>query len=486
MASRQGAGWAEPVVLTPTAAFNQDPAVAFDTAGNPLVVWSSSSSEGLAEGSPIADLAEAASRSELWYSVRRDGDWSAPAPFTSLGGANEQVSIATAPNGVAVAWVNIDGEQARIHTARWRPSAWSPPVRVGRTNLGQQPAIARNTNGFLLVWSEDGDGDATTANDQVLRHALSSDGLTWGTSTLLPAALFAPATVPLKDGFTAAKTVKTAAKSAPAVPDNCCGPKCPPKCPDKPKPPEPDPPHDPHPGPGIDVVRPSDPNEKVGMSGWGRQNIIPADSRIVYTVYFENVPTATAPAQEVFITDILDPRLDLSAIDITEVAWGDVQVPLGGNAGAVNERITVNDHRPDVEKTWWVDIRSTIDIPSRRLLVTFQTIDPDTGELPEDALAGFLPPNDATGVGEGHVSFTIRLRGDTPDDLSYTLRNKATIVFDTEAAITTNEYRNRIGDPAEARAGVLRVVLGITNHDGDVELYDMNEDTIIDAADLDD
>lgn len=486
VATRMETGWSAPEVLTPVAAFNQDPAIAFDILGNPIVFWSSSSSEGLAGTATISDLEEAAAKSELYYSVRRDGEWSAPAPFTSLGGANEQVAMATAPSGTVATWININDGRARVYTARWHNGAWSVPVRIGRTNLGQQPAIARNTSGFLLVWVEDGDDDAATPNDLVLRHALSNNGLDWATSQLLPAPLFAPPSNVTDLGAFTPKTAGKAAKGMPRVPDGCCGPKCPPRCPDKPKPPEKEPPHDPHPGPSIDVVRPSDPNEKVGMKGWGSSQVIDADSTIVYTVYFENVPTATAPAQEVFITDILDPQLDLATIEILEVAWGNEQIPLGGKGAAINERVTVNDHRADVDKAWWVDIQSTLDIPSRRLLFTFQTLDPDNGELPEDALAGFLPPNDDTRVGEGHVTFSVRLKPDTPNDLSYTLANEATIVFDTEAAITTNRYTNRIGDPDEARDGIVRVIIGVTHHEENVERYDMNEDKIIDAADLDD
>ena len=41
-------------------------------------------------------------------------------------------------------------------------------------------------------------------------------------------------------------------------------------------------------------------------------------------------------------------------------------------------------------------------------------IDPQTGEAPEDALAGFLPPNEPKGVGEGFVTYTVRSRRNSP------------------------------------------------------------------------
>ncbi len=39
-----------------------------------------------------------------------------------------------------------------------------------------------------------------------------------------------------------------------------------------------------------------------------------------YQIDFENSPTATAPAQQVVITDTLDPNLDLNTFQLTEIA----------------------------------------------------------------------------------------------------------------------------------------------------------------------
>lgn len=72
----------------------------------------------------------------------------------------------------------------------------------------------------------------------------------------------------------------------------------------------------------------------------------------------------------------------------------------------------------------------------------FDTLDPDTGELPLDPLAGFLPPNDDSGRGEGYVSFSIYPRADATHGTIIT--NSATIVFDTNEPIVTNEVMNTI------------------------------------------
>jgi len=73
----------------------------------------------------------------------------------------------------------------------------------------------------------------------------------------------------------------------------------------------------------------------------------------------------------------------------------------------------------------------------------FRTLDPETGELPEDAAAGFLPPNDATGRGEGHVSFSIMPKARCGNGTRIT--NTASIVFDTNSAMQTNAVWNTLG-----------------------------------------
>ena len=53
-----------------------------------------------------------------------------------------------------------------------------------------------------------------------------------------------------------------------------------------------------------------DPNEKVGPAGVGSQHFVPGDEALQYEIYFENVATATAPAQEITVSDTLDSDLD--------------------------------------------------------------------------------------------------------------------------------------------------------------------------------
>jgi hypothetical protein len=186
-----------------------------------------------------------------------------------------------------------------------------------------------------------------------------------------------------------------------------------------------------------ETVTPGDPNEKLGWTDAGLPGITTTTDALHYAVYFENDPKiASAPAQEVVLEDALDPNLDWSTFRLDEIAWGDFTVPIPADAGSLQTRVTVQDYRATMDRTWWVDISAQVD-GSGTARWTFRTLDPLTGDLPEDALAGFLPVNNETGRGQGHVAFTIRPRSGTLPGTR--LANRAIIRFDQEAAIQTGE-----------------------------------------------
>ena len=103
------------------------------------------------------------------------------------------------------------------------------------------------------------------------------------------------------------------------------------------------------------------------------------------------------------------------------------------------------DYRADVDKLWWVDVSGEFDPATGVITWVFRTLDPDTGALPLDALAGFLPPNDTSGRGQGYVTFSVEQKADL--SLGTTIDNFAEIVFDNNEPIITNSYRNTIGVP---------------------------------------
>lgn len=145
-----------------------------------------------------------------------------------------------------------------------------------------------------------------------------------------------------------------------------------------------------------------DPNDKVGAAGPGDAGYVRGVNPLPYTVFFENVPAATAPAQEVVITDQLDANLDLSTFALDTIGFGNrtIEVP-----EAAQNFTTDVDLRP--EKNLLVRIAAGLDNTTGLLTWRLTSVDPDTGQPPEDPLAGFLPPNGTPPEGEGRVTFTV-------------------------------------------------------------------------------
>ncbi|MCC6233251.1 MAG: carboxypeptidase regulatory-like domain-containing protein [Verrucomicrobiales bacterium] len=199
----------------------------------------------------------------------------------------------------------------------------------------------------------------------------------------------------------------------------------------------------------VPVVRSHDPNDKSSLTS-GVGPFLRPGQPILYTIRFENVASASAPAQVVRITDPLDSALDWASFQPVAVAFNGalLDVPEGVRNFHATTRVATDSYPVDV----------SVFLDPKRGVVTWlmRSIDPVTGDLPEDPLAGFLPPNDAEGAGEGFVSFSIRPREGIADTLSLT--NQATIVFDVNPAILTPTVTNRIdATPPVSRARVIAV-----------------------------
>ena len=174
-----------------------------------------------------------------------------------------------------------------------------------------------------------------------------------------------------------------------------------------------------------------DPNDKLIDVGAGALRHITLDTRIPYTIRFENKPDVPAPAQLINIDDPLPDTLDPSTFEFGDMQFGHhlIEIPPG-----LMYYYTEVDLRPE-SNDLIVGIEAEFDPITRVAHWTLTGLDPATGELTEDVFAGFLPPNNEDHDGEGFVSFSIMPRaglksGDRID-------NVATIVFDWNKPIDT-------------------------------------------------
>lgn len=146
------------------------------------------------------------------------------------------------------------------------------------------------------------------------------------------------------------------------------------------------------------------------------------------------------------ITDRLDAGLDWSSFRFGQIAFGERVVDASGSPTfhfEADTTVSYDDY----------PVRVVADFNPQTGLVTWQisSYDPLTGQAPRSPLAGFLPPNDEQHRGEGFVTYTIRPQAALATGVE--IRNEASIVFDINPAIVTNETVHTI-DAAAPRSQV--------------------------------
>lgn len=195
----------------------------------------------------------------------------------------------------------------------------------------------------------------------------------------------------------------------------------------------------------VSVVTSIDPNDKIG-AGFGEERLIGSAQILPYSIRFENLATATAPAQTVVVTDVLD----IARLDISTVSLGPIKF---GRRASDGRPWTVDPVAGLTSCTDSVDLR-----PDRNVVVrVWANLDDATGVLgwsltscdadsmpncvPPPDTVGFLPPNGLLAEGEGSLFFTVMpkpgLGGGT------VIRNRATIDFDGSPLLTP-EWSNTV------------------------------------------
>ena len=120
-------------------------------------------------------------------------------------------------------------------------------------------------------------------------------------------------------------------------------------------------------------------------------------------------------------------EFDLDTFELTDFGFGDtfVSVPAGRQHYQTTLDMTYNG------RTFQVQVELGMHTDTGEVFAVFQSVDPATS-LPPDILTGFLPPEDGTGRGMGHIGYMVRPKAGLATGTQ--IRNVASIVFDINPA----------------------------------------------------
>jgi hypothetical protein len=182
-----------------------------------------------------------------------------------------------------------------------------------------------------------------------------------------------------------------------------------------------------------------DPNDLVGSKGFGVQAWKSVSLPLSYTIFFANDATATAPAQQIIITNHLDAvNLDMTTIQLNSISFADQTVtPSLKTSPPVGQRQFNADVDLRPNKELIVHINASVDLLTGDLTWTLTSLDPVTGLPTTDPLLGLLDPGQ-----EGSVLFSITPKNTVPTGTL--IYDQATVVFDVNAPINTPTWFNTI------------------------------------------
>jgi RHS repeat-associated protein len=179
-----------------------------------------------------------------------------------------------------------------------------------------------------------------------------------------------------------------------------------------------------------------DPNDIVGPGGFGPGGfLVPAP--LPYTIDFQNAPTAGGPAQQVVVTQQLDPGLDLDTFQLGDFGFGGLDVSVPAGRQLYHTRVDTRS-----SNGLFVDVTAALDRPTRTVTWTLTSLDPATLDLPDDPFVGFLPPDKNASEGEGFVNYTVSPLATDPTGT--VIAAQASVVFDANAPVLTPQFINTI------------------------------------------
>ncbi len=174
-----------------------------------------------------------------------------------------------------------------------------------------------------------------------------------------------------------------------------------------------------------------DPNEMSGPAGVGDDRKVLPGQWLDFKIHFENHSDATAAAQEIHITNMLSNYLDWNTFELGEIVFKNQIVTSLSGKNSGSAEVALSDGSQNVRMEF------SLDPATGKAYWYMRSVDPNTADgWPLDPYAGFLPPNDANGNGEGYVAYRVKVKDDAPNGA--TVDSTASIIFDYNEPIQTD------------------------------------------------
>ena len=174
-----------------------------------------------------------------------------------------------------------------------------------------------------------------------------------------------------------------------------------------------------------------DPNEMSGPAGVGDDRKVLPGQWLDFKIHFENHSDATAAAQEIHITNMLSDYLDWSTFELGEIVFKNQIVTSLSGKNSGSAEVALSDGSQNVRMEF------SLDPVTGKAYWYMRSVDPNTADgWPLDPYAGFLPPNDANGNGEGYVAYRVKVKDDAPNGAM--VDSTASIIFDYNEPIQTD------------------------------------------------
>ncbi|MFO0878902.1 MAG: CARDB domain-containing protein [Gemmataceae bacterium] len=202
-----------------------------------------------------------------------------------------------------------------------------------------------------------------------------------------------------------------------------------------------------------------DPNSLIGPKGDGLSKLVPITRPLPYEVLFANDTNALAPVQEIEITLQLDTDLDWASFRPTSFVLAGEEYFVSSSAGGFYQTVV------DLVSGYKVEFTVSVNSSTGRVTWLFRALTNDFLP-PSDPTIGVLPPNDATGRGEGKVTFRVSPRSNLSSGT--VVLEQATILFDAQPPLDTNEHSNTVGTGAGLTSTVAALPQYIASTEFDV------------------